>query len=143
MINESNIRSFSEAFLPWYRSLDTRKIIKAAKIILILGFLLGFFSGNAGLFASFGAVVTIMGLLLLIESKAITNLEEFKREVIKDLGVGTTSSVDSLSPDEIDKASDNIRRQMQRETTGVIISIIGTLVWAFGEYVPTLCSFNN
>ena len=86
------------------------------------------------LFASSGAVMTIAGLFLTIKrTLVILWIIPFERatNVIK-YGGGAASLASKNTPEDYEKAKDVIGD----EKYGVMLIIMGTLIWAYSAYLP-------
>lgn len=109
--------------------------------IFILGSLIASkISGDMNLFAASGAILTIFGLFQMIH---FTTIERFlNQDTIVQNSTGVTGP--PISPEEYEvivaenrkKAKEKLERELKSEIKGIICTILGTLIWAYGIYLP-------
>lgn len=96
---------------------------------------------DMNLFASSGAVMTIFGLISMIK---FTTIEKYlNKEQIIAASTGLTGPPLSQSEQEYVKRSQKharqrITKELNSELKGISLSILGTLIWAYGAYIPLL-----
>ena len=116
-----------------------------ASIYVIAVFILGSLvaskvSGDMNLFAASGAILTIFGLFQMIY---FTTIERFlnQNNIIQN-STGVTGP--PISPEKYEiivaenrkNAKEKIERELKSEIKGIICTILGTLIWAYGIYLP-------
>ncbi len=116
-----------------------------ASIYVIAVFILGSLvaskvSGDMNLFAASGAILTIFGLFQMIH---FTTIERFlnQNNIIQN-STGVTGP--PISPEKYEiivaenrkNAKEKIERELKSEIKGIICTILGTLIWAYGIYLP-------
>ncbi|GLQ30458.1 hypothetical protein [Litoribrevibacter albus] len=122
------------------------KVWCVSLIFMVLSFLLACFVGNSNIFAASGGVVTILGLLIFIGITTPVELEEIQ-EVIN----SRTSSPQVREDNgaeviaHIAKTVEDVLYARGRQVLGFSITLVGTLVWAYGwliEYLPWFETIN-
>ena len=100
------------------------------------------FLNDMNLFASSGAVMTIFGLISMIK---FTTIEKYlNKEQIIAASTGMTGAPLSQSEQEEyvkrsqEQARQRITKELNSELKGISLSILGTLIWAYGAYIPLL-----
>ncbi len=95
---------------------------------------------DMNLFAASGAVMTVFGLLSMIK---FTTIEKFlNQEEIVANSTGMTGR--PMLPEQEEQyqkeyqAAVNTRlaKELKTELKGILLSVCGTLIWAYGGYVP-------
>lgn len=116
-----------------------------ASIYVIAVFILGSLiaskiSGDINLFAASGAILTIFGLFQMIH---FTTIERFlNQDTIVQNSTGVTGPPISHEEYEVivaenrKKAKEKLERELKSEIKGIICTILGTLIWAYGIYLP-------
>jgi hypothetical protein len=96
------------------------------------------------LFASSGGLMTVFGLLSLIRS---TTIEKYlNQNAIIERSSGLTAppvpdaELKQLEEKNIAAANIRIKAELRSEMKGVLLTVIGTLIWAYGAYVPIFWS---
>ena len=123
-----------------------------ASVVFISGFCaLSFYLGGVrhdmNLFAASGGVMTVFGLLSLIR---FTTIEKYlNRDVIIANSTGLTgppisaAQAKEFEAKSIAAAELRVRAELRSELKGIALTIIGTLIWAYGSYAPTLWLFHG
>jgi len=92
------------------------------------------------LFAASGGVMTVFGLFSMIQ---FTTIEKYlNQEAIVAASTGMTGP--PVGPEEAEKirkknqeiAKVKLKKELRSELRGISFTIIGTLVWAYGIYIP-------
>ena len=108
----------------------------------IFSFYFGQISKDMNLFAASGAVLTVFGLFSMIR---FTTIEKFlNQEQIVANSTGVTGP--PIAQDEYERivkanqeaARIKFKRELHSEVKGIFFTIAGTLVWAYGAYIPIL-----
>jgi hypothetical protein len=121
-------------------------ILRSKLSIYVIGlFILGSLiaskiSGDMNLFAASGAVLTIFGLFQTIQ---FTTIEKFlNQDAIVHSSTGVTGPPLSVEESEQiinenrKKAKIKLEKELKSEIKGISYTIIGTLIWAYGIYLP-------
>jgi hypothetical protein len=122
-------------------------ILRSKLSIYVIGlFILGSLiaskiSGDMNLFAASGAVLTIFGLFQTIQ---FTTIEKFlNQDAIVHSSTGVTGPPLSVEESERTiinenrkKAKIKLEKELKSEIKGISYTIIGTLIWAYGIYLP-------
>jgi hypothetical protein len=124
--------------------------ISAAVLIgfCVLSFYLGQLHKDMNLFASSGGLMTVFGLLSLIR---FTTIEKYlNQDAIAGRSSGLTgppvpdAKAEQLREKNIAAAKIRIKAELRSETKGILLTVIGTLIWAYGAYVPIFwCSLHH
>ncbi|MDP7806902.1 MULTISPECIES: hypothetical protein [Acinetobacter calcoaceticus/baumannii complex] len=92
------------------------------------------------LFAASGSILTIFGLFQTIQ---FTTIERFlNKEAIIHSSTGVTGP--PISQEEIERiiaenrknAKIKLDKELKSEIKGITYTIVGTLIWAYGVYIP-------
>ncbi|MBB3192035.1 hypothetical protein [Halomonas cerina] len=113
-------------------------------IFSLLSLLLSFYWGqqleNMSLFASFGGVVTILGLLKTVRFSTIEKYLNFEKEVGQTTGMTGTPVKNGEAEKIKEEAQNRKKRKLENELTsefqGIFLTGLGTLVASFGSYIP-------
>jgi len=104
---------------------------KYAAIVLVLFSLFSFVCGqlaeNMNLFASSGAVITIFGIISM--SKFTTLTRYFRQQ---DIDLGKNEKMCDFDAELENSEQINVYSELK----GLELIILGTLVWAYGGYIP-------
>lgn len=110
-------------------------------------FYYGQHSSDMNFFAASGAVMTVFGLFSMIR---FTTIEKYLRQdeiVAASTGVtGPPLSAEEsarLQRQSQEAARIRIKKELHSELKGISLTIIGTLIWAYGAYVPVLTVFKS
>ena len=128
----------------FYRYLFIFLSSKYAPLILILFSLISLAGGqilkNMNLFASSGAIMTIFGLISMIK---FTTIEKYlNQKQIVAASTGMTGKVllqneqEAYAKRSQELAMQRIKKELRSELKGISLSIAGTLIWAYGAYIP-------
>ena len=105
-----------------------------------LSFYFGQLETDMNLFAASGAVMTVFGLLSMIR---FTTIEKYlQQDAIATASKGVTgpplTRVESERLQRINQEAARVRikQELHSELKGISLTIIGTLIWAYGAYVP-------
>lgn len=95
---------------------------------------------DMNIFAASGSILTIFGLFKMIH---FTTIERFlKQDEIIHASTGVTGPPISDKEYELivaenrKKAKEKLGRELKSEISGIIYTILGTLIWAYGIYIP-------
>jgi len=112
-----------------------------------LSFYIGQFKNDMNIFAASGAVMTVFGLFSMIR---FTTIEKYLRQdAIVAESTGTTgpplSAEDSarIQRENQDAARVRITQELRSELKGISLTIVGTLIWAYGAYIPFMECIKN
>jgi hypothetical protein len=123
-------------------ALNSRVSLVALVVFCGLSFCAGQKHHDMNLFAASGAVMTVCGLLSLIR---FTTIEKYlNQDAIASRSTGVTGP--PLNPAQLEKiksqnvatARARLTAELKSELTGIALTITGTLIWAYGSYVPLL-----
>lgn len=113
----------------------------------LLSFYFGQSSKDMNLFAASGGVMTVFGLFSMIQ---FTTIEKFlNQEAIVAAGTGVTGP--PIGPEEAarirkesqERARIKLKKELRSELRGIAFTIVGTLIWAYGVYIPIFQSFQK
>ena len=122
--------------------LDSKYTPMALVLFCGASFVIGQWTETMALFASSGAIMSIFGLISLIKYPTFKKL--LNREAIAESQTGVTgpplSEEESreLKAKNVEKAKMRIRIELRTELKGFSMSVAGTLVAAYGGYIPIL-----
>ena len=114
-------------------------------VLFVLSFCsISFYIGQLGkdmnLFAASGAVMTVFGLFSMIQFTTIAKY--LNQEAIIAASTGTTgpplSAEESvrLQRESQERARIQLKQELRSELKGISFTIMGTLIWAYGAYIP-------
>ena len=113
-----------------YKAIHRFQQSKHAPIFLMLftaaSFLIGQQLNDMTIFSSSGAVVTVSGIFFMVK---FTSIKEYRH--IHD------------SPDEVFEETSELKEkrlksEIENEIRGIVMSVLGTIIWAYGSYIPIL-----
>lgn len=107
-----------------------RYMVAMALLMMISGIYLSVAKGDWLWFSRFGSVVTISGLLLLCSPM-------FAHGVYKAHGQAY-GYAEVMADNTVSTTTEASRKVGDRALCGVVVSILGTLIWGFGDLVPKL-----
>ena len=112
-------------------------------IYCIISFVAGQLHNDMNLFASSGAIITIFGLISMIK---FTTIEKYlNKEAIIESSTGVSGPPLSANEEEAyirasqEAARVRIETELSSELRGIALTIFGTLIWAYGVYIPIFC----
>ncbi|MDC5526106.1 hypothetical protein NRA72_18535 [Acinetobacter baumannii] len=130
-----------------YRSARFLQIILRSKfsiyvivVFIISSLIASIVTGDMNLFAASGSILTIFGLFQTIQ---FTTIERFlNKEAIIHSSTGVTGP--PISQEEIERiiaenrknAKIKLDKELKSEIKGITYTIVGTLIWAYGVYIP-------
>jgi hypothetical protein len=106
----------------------------------LASFCFGQFCKDMNLFAASGAIMTVFGLFSMIR---FTTIEKYlNQESIVTTSTGVTSP--PLNPEQAAKAKERnqqkvklrLTQELRSELKGILFTVIGTIIWAYGAYIP-------
>jgi hypothetical protein len=117
---------------------------KFSAVVLLCFCAVSFYLGqkhhDMNLFASSGGVMTVFGLLSLIR---FTTIEKYlNQDAIVASSSGLTGpplkagEAEQIRAKNIEAARIRIKAELQSEVKGIALTIVGTLIWAYGSYAP-------
>jgi hypothetical protein len=105
-----------------------------------LSFWFGQRSRDMNLFAASGGVATVFGLFSLIRFTTIEKYLNQDQIIRSSTGVTgkplTREESERMQRENIERARVRIKAELQSELIGIALTVAGTLVWAYGTYVP-------
>jgi hypothetical protein len=107
---------------------------------MALSFWFGQHMRDMNLFAASGGVATVFGLFSLIR---FTTIEKYlnQNQIVRS-STGITGKpigpeeAERIQRENIERARIRIKAELQSELVGIALTVVGTLVWAYGTYVP-------
>ncbi|MGI9572531.1 hypothetical protein ACRYJU_00480 [Alloalcanivorax xenomutans] len=122
------------------KALNSWASIVFVVVYCIASFFLGQRCNDMNLFAASGAVVTVFGLFSMIRFTTIEKYLNQERIAAASTGVtGPPLSADDakrLAKENQEKARVRLEQELRSELKGISFTIVGTLIWAYGSYVP-------
>ena len=108
----------------------------------IASFYLGQLTKDMNLFSASGAVITVFGLFSMIRFTTIEKFFNQEQIIANSTGVTGPPLADG-EYEKIVKASQDaarikLKRELRSEVKGIFFTIFGTLVWAYGAYIPII-----
>lgn len=95
---------------------------------------------DMNLFAASGAVMTVFGLFSMIQFTTIEKYINQESIVAASTGVTgpplTQEQYEKIQRESIERARIKISRELRSELKKIIFTITGTLIWAYGAYIP-------
>ena len=117
-------------------------VIFAVAYVLV-SFYLGQHFEDMSIFSASGAVMAIFGLFSMIK---FTTIEKFlNQEAIAAANTGVTGpplsqeESEKLQRENVGRARVRLQKELRSELKGIVLTIIGTLISAYGVYVPIFC----
>lgn len=111
-------------------------------VFCALSFGVGQVRQDMNLFASSGGLMTVFGLLSLIR---FTTIEKYlNQETIIAHSSGMTgppvpdAKVEEIGAKNIAAAKVRIKAELRSEIKGILLTVVGTLIWAYGAYLPNV-----
>jgi hypothetical protein len=117
---------------------------KISLVILVVFCVASFYFGQVrsdmGVFAASGGVLTVCGLLSLIRFTTIEKYLNQDNIVAQSTGLTgpplSKERAKKLSEQNIAAARIRIEAELRSELAGIALTVVGTLIWAYGSYVP-------
>lgn len=122
------------------QALNSRISLLFVGTYCVVSFCIGQAREDMNLFAASGAVVTVFGLFSMIR---FTTIEKYlNHEAIIANSTGMTGP--PVGPDEAERirrenqerARVRLKKELRSELRGILLTITGTLIWAYGAYIP-------
>ena len=127
------------------KALDSWWPVALIVLFCIASFILGNWFGDMSVFASSGAVMTVFGLFSLIR---FTTIEKYlNQDEIVQRSTGLTGKPVSQEEAERIKRENRTRakvrldKELRSELRGIALTVVGTLIWAYGAYIPVMPMF--
>lgn len=128
----------------FYRFLLTALNSWVSVIFVLLFCSISFYIGqqnkDMNLFAASGAVMTVFGLFSMIQFTTIAKYLNQEAIIAASTGVtGPPLSAEDLAllkKENQEKARVRLKKELRSELKGISFTIFGTLIWAYGAYVP-------
>jgi len=122
----------------WLNSLSRSYIWWAVGISSLVIFIVCSLIGKMSIFSAFGAFVVCLGLFITAGVTIPVELDEVQEKLDAKLG---TSSIASLKEGEeilkkINGALHLTLKEREKQVTGLEISILGTVMWGVGGFIP-------
>lgn len=109
-------------------------------IFIISSLIASKITGDMNIFAASGSILTIFGLFQTIQ---FTTIERFlNQEAIIHSSTGVTGPPISqeeskrIISENRKKAKIKLEKELRSEIKGITYTIVGTLIWAYGIYIP-------
>lgn len=110
----------------------------------VISFIAAQIVGDMNLFASSGAIMSIFGLISMIKYTTVKKLLNQEQEVNSRKGITgpplTNEQYKTLAASNLKIARENVAKELKSELKGIWLSIVGTLIWAYGAYIPVFLS---
>lgn len=127
-------------FILWMTSFPANVVL--VFLVLVASLVLMFYYNDVSLFAAAGGPITIIGLFSIVK---FTTLEKYlKREELAMNSTGVTGPPISEAECEIivarsqEEARIRLALELRSEFTGIVLTVFGTILWAYGAYLPIL-----
>ncbi len=116
-------------------------------MVFVVAYCLGsFYFGQVGkdmnIFAASGAVMTVFGLFSMIR---FTTIEKYlNQESIVTTSTGMTGpplsseKAERLKKESQKRARVRLQKELRSELIGISFTVTGTIIWAYGAYIPVL-----
>ncbi|HDT5863985.1 TPA: hypothetical protein QHB43_003937 [Aeromonas hydrophila subsp. hydrophila] len=99
-------------------------------------------NSDMNLFAASGAVMTVFGLFSMIQFTTIEKYLNQESIIAASTGVTgpplTQEQYEIIQRENIERAKIKISRELHSELKGIAFTITGTLIWAYGTYIPVI-----
>jgi membrane protein YdbS with pleckstrin-like domain len=146
MCTEARVEFMKKLYRFLLRALNSWVSVVFVVVYCLVNFYFGQRYNDMNLFAASGAVMTVFGLFSMIR---FTTIEKYLNQVaIATASTGVTgpplSAEDSkkLVKQNQEKARVRLQRELRSELKGITFTITGTLIWAYGVYVPVFHWFS-
>jgi hypothetical protein len=113
--------------------LNTWVLAGLALIVLATSFCVATVISESHWFSRAGAVTTILGLLLTIKHNVLSSSRDIHVVVMEKCHYANWAP-DRSSP-SYQKDMEMARRVMKDEYIGLILTVVGTIVWAYGDFI--------
>ncbi|MEH6501668.1 MAG: hypothetical protein V7751_19975 [Pseudoalteromonas distincta] len=124
------------------RALNSWVSIFFVLIYCVGSFFLGQLCRDMNLFAASGAVITVFGLFSMIR---FTTIEKYlNQEAIVASSTGMTGppvgkdEADRIRKENQERARVRLQKELRSELKGILFTVTGTIIWAYGAYIPVL-----
>jgi hypothetical protein len=97
-------------------------------------------TGDMNLFAASGSILTIFGLFQTIQFTTIERFLNQKTIIQNSTGVTgppiSQEESERITLDNRKKAKIKLEKELKSDIKGITYTIVGTLIWAYGVYIP-------
>ncbi|RKG45494.1 hypothetical protein D7V68_15740 [Acinetobacter cumulans] len=97
-------------------------------------------TGDMNLFAASGSILTIFGLFQTIQFTTIERFLNQKTIVQNSTGVTgppiSQEESERITLENRKKAKIKLEKELKSDIKGITYTIVGTLIWAYGVYIP-------
>lgn len=126
------------------RALNSGVSVFAVIAYCAVSFLLGQAANDMNLFAASGAVMTIFGLFSMIRFTTIEKYLQQESIIANSTGITgpplSSGEAAKITKENQDRARLRLRQELRSEIQGILLSVAGTVIWAYGVYVPVFAS---
>jgi len=122
----------THSFDPYIKFLGNKKaVIIFALLMAVLGGALSVINSDWLWFSRFGSLITIAGLLLISSPSFVKGI------YLSNASVGFLADMDDEGNTVVTTEED--RKIGRKIFSGIIITIIGTVIWGFGDLIGKVC----
>lgn len=139
---QGNLRRMNKIYRIMLTALNSWLSIAFVLIYCLVSFYFGQAKEDMNIFAASGAVMTVFGLFSMIR---FTTIEKYlNQEAIVAASTGVTGppltqeQSEKIQRESKERARVKISRELRSEMKGIIFTIAGTLIWAYGAYIPVI-----
>lgn len=97
-------------------------------------------TGDMNLFAASGSILTIFGLFQTIQFTTIERFLNQKTIIQNSTGVTgppiSQEESERITLENRKKAKIKLEKELKSDIKGITYTIVGTLIWAYGVYIP-------
>lgn len=121
--------------------LDSKLSLLALLTVVGVSFYLGQTKEDMSIFAASGAWLTVFGLFSIIRFTTIE--KHLKQADIIALSGGVTGppvseeKAKEIEAENMCAAGNRLRQELRSEIIGVFLTVVGTVIWAYGGYLPS------
>jgi len=119
-------------FDPYIKSLGNKKaVIVFAVLMALIGIVLSIFNSEWLWFSRFGSLITVAGLLLISSPSFVKGI------YLSNASAFGLAELDGDGNTMVTNEED--RKIGSKIFSGIVITIIGTAIWGFGDLIGKLC----
>lgn len=129
--------------LDFIKNASNTKIWILAILFSSLSLALSFYTGESNFFSASGGVITILGLIIFVGISTPISLEEIDRVVQRQVS-GIPKIKEDNGPEVIQYIAnvvDETIHSRARQVLGLSITILGTIIWAYGWGIESIPCF--
>lgn len=121
--------------------LDSKISLLALLIVVVVSFYLGQTKEDMSIFAASGAWLSVFGLFSIIRFTTIE--KHLKQDAIIALSGGVTGppvseeKAKEIEAENMCAAGTRLKQELRSEIFGVFLTVVGTVIWAYGGYLPS------